>query len=448
MYMTRFLADCIADRVFHTAPAEVRNKALCCLLDALTSALAAQDVTGSAGARLVAMSVFGAGKAPLWFSNDRSTNVGAAFANSASVCALDFDDGHRAARGHPGAAVIPAVLAEVANGVVDPNDLVAAIIAGYEIAVRIAAAQNPENIKSRQSGLWAGYGAVVAASSIRHTAPDMLAHAMAINGVWAPNQAANGSSGYAKLTGNHAKEGIPWSVATGLTALELAEAGYTGPGDILDHPSHFDGQRIKHGLGIRWEILGTYFKPYSCCRYIHPAIDATIDLMQSQTLRSRDVLSVEVRTFQWAQRLQNKVRPTNLVEAQYSLPFCLAVAIRHGASALAPLDEQLLCDQEVDALAHSVTLVVDDAIDQKFPTETLAQVKLTTPSGDVTSAIVMARGDIGRPMFWNELTEKFWQVCNNRMSAVRKDAFRAAIAQLECGDPLPILKEIVGAINP
>lgn len=442
MYLTRLLANSIADRVFHAAPPDVRNKALCCLLDALTSSLAGQHVIGSDSAASVAMGIFGPGESPLWYSPRRLTNVGAAFANSASVCALDFDDGHRAARGHPGAAVIPAALATAADRTVDPDDLVAAIIAGYEIATRIAAAQNPENIKSRQSGLWAGYGAVAAASSIRGTHPDCLAHAMAINGVWAPNQAANGSSGYSKLTGNHAKEGIPWSVVTGLTALELAEAGYTGPEDILDHTSHFDVERITNGLGQHWEILGTYFKPYSCCRYIHPAIDAAIDLMQSQRLEPKDVLSVKVHTFQWAQRLQNKISPENLIEVQYSLPFCLAVAIRHGPSALAPIDESVLGDREVHSIAGSVTLVVDDCIDQKFPAETLARVTLTTPSGDVTSATVMARGDAKRPMLWGELKEKFRQVCRGRISMMREEAFLAAIAQLEQGDPGLLLREV------
>ncbi|MGI8397611.1 MmgE/PrpD family protein [Agrobacterium deltaense] len=442
MYMTKLLAECIADRVFDAVPVEVRNKALCCLFDAATCALAGKFATGSTSARLVATRIFGPGNAPLWFSDRRLSTTGAAFANSASVCALDFDDGHRAARGHPGAAVIPAVLAAYTDSAIDPDELVAAIVAGYEIAIRIAAAQNPENIKSRQSGLWAGYGAVAAAGSIRRTGRDHLAHALAISGVWAPNQAANGSSGYSMLTGNHAKEGIPWSVLTGLTALELAEKGFTGPEDILDHASHFDRDRIESGLGMIWEILGTYFKPYSCCRYIHPAIDATLDLMQSRGLQPEDVLSIEVHTFQWARRLQNKVGPKNLVEAQYSLPFCLAAAVRHGACALAPIDEQLLDDREVCSLAGAVTLTIDDQIDQKFPAETLARVTLTAPSGDITSTTAMPRGDAGRPMLWDELKEKFRQVCRGKISAVREDVFDRAIDHLKSGDPLPFLQEI------
>ncbi|CVI63119.1 MmgE/PrpD family protein (plasmid) [Agrobacterium leguminum] len=442
MYLTQLLAECIADRVFHAAPMEVRSKALCCLLDALISALAGKHVTGSTSARSVAARVFGPGNAPLWFSGHRLTTIGAAFTNSASVCALDFDDGHRAARGHPGAAVIPAVLATYADSAIDPDEFVAAIVAGYETAIRIAAAQNPENIKSRQSGLWAGYGAVAAAGSIHRTRRDHLAHALAINGVWAPNQAANGSSGYSKLTGNHAKEGIPWSVVTGLTALELAEEGFTGPEDILDHPPYFNGDRIRNGLGRTWEILGTYFKPYSCCRYIHPAIDATLDLMQSRRLLPKEVLSIEVHTFQWAQRLQNKVMPKSIVEAQYSLPFCLAAAIRYGASALAPIDEQLLDDRDICFLAGAVTLTVDHQIDQKFPAETLARVTLTTPSGDITSTTAMPRGDAGRPMLWDDLKQKFHQVCNGKMSTAREDVFDRAIDQLKSGDPLPFLREI------
>jgi 2-methylcitrate dehydratase PrpD len=130
------------------------------------------------------------------------------------------------------------------------------------------------------------------------------------------------------------------------------------------------------------------------------------------------------------------------VEAQYSLPFCLAAAVRRGASALAPVDERLLDDREICSLASAVTLVLDEQIDEKFPSETLARVTLTTASGEITSTTVMPRGDAGRPMLWDDLREKFHQVCKRKMSATREDAFDRAIDHLKSGDPLPFLQEI------
>lgn len=135
-------------------------------------------------------------------------------------------------------------------------------------------------------------------------------------------------------------------------------------------------------------------------------------------------------------------RPEKPCGGSVQSAFCLAAAVRRGACALAPIDEQLLDDREICSLAAAVTLTIDDQIDQKFPAETLARVKLTTPSGDITSTTAMARGDAGRPMLWDELKEKFRQVCRGKMSAAREDVFDRAIDQLKSGDPLPFLREV------
>ncbi len=211
--------------------------------------------------RAVARHDFGTGRASVWFTGECLGVTAAAVCNAASASALDFDDGHRAARGHPGAAVIPVALSVASAIGSSADDLLTAIALGYEIGIRIAVAQNQQAIKSRQSGRWTGYAAAATAGRLYRTDPPALAHALAVAGVLAPNQEANGSSGYANLTGNDVKEGIPWSVVTGLTALRLAERGFTGPQDLLDHASHFDRPSIIADLGNPVEISGSISNP-------------------------------------------------------------------------------------------------------------------------------------------------------------------------------------------
>jgi hypothetical protein len=62
-------------------------------------------------------------------------------------------------------------------------------------------------------------------------------------------------------------------------ALDLAESGYGGPLDILDHIDHFNAAKILDGLGETWAIAQTYFKPYACCRWLHAPLDCLLDLM-------------------------------------------------------------------------------------------------------------------------------------------------------------------------
>ncbi|WEX08966.1 MmgE/PrpD family protein [Chelativorans sp. AA-79] len=84
--------------------------------------------------------------------------LGALFSNCAAASALDVDDGHRGAASHPGAAIIPAVLMEAERRPVSREDLLAAIIIGYEVAFRIGEARRLHEDISFASGIWICYG--------------------------------------------------------------------------------------------------------------------------------------------------------------------------------------------------------------------------------------------------------------------------------------------------
>jgi 2-methylcitrate dehydratase PrpD len=362
-------------------------------------------------------------------------STAAAFCNAAAVSALDFDDGHRGARGHPGAAIIPTVLSVASGMEIGADEVFAATALGYETGIRIARAQNTQAIKSRQSGRWTGYGVVSAAGRLHRSNPEKIAHALAVVGVLSPNQEANGSSGYARLTGNDVKEGIPWSVVTGLTAFHLTEQGFTGPQDILDHASHFDRETIINGLLDPIEISRVYFKPYSCCRYIHPALDAFAELAKRFDLRCENVVSVNVETFQWALRLSNSVVPQTLTDVQYSLPYCIAIAAVDGLAALSPINPGQLGRSDLSQFASRVRLSIDREIDARFPAETLARLSIETGNGAVVhSDVTIPRGDPSRPMDWDDLCEKFLKASRLRMPSNAQRMVMASIEALKSGD--------------
>lgn len=410
------------------------------MLDLMTAAIVGYDAPSAAAVRRVAAQLFGGGSSLVWFSGQTLSWTGAAFCNAAAASALDLDDGHRAARGHPGAAVIPAVIAVAGDTVCSRDEILTAIALGYEVGVRVAAAQNPNAIRSRQSGRWVGYGAVAAAGRLSGTSPVHLSQALAIAGVLAPNQDANGSSGYSRLTGNDVKEGIPWGVTTGMTALRLAECGFTGPEDILDHASHFDTSSILDRLDEPQMILGTYFKPYSCCRYVHPALDAFCDLKASHRVTHHEIAEIEVQIFAWALQLGNRVDPENLTDIQYSLPYCLAIAAIEGCQALSPISEHLLGRPDLTDYARRVHLSVDHGIDRRFPAETLARVTIVSRSGErFVSSVTTPRGDAGRPMQWTDIRDKFLTITATRMSEYRQLMLLDGFDRFRDGDPGPLL---------
>ncbi|MBP1852816.1 MmgE/PrpD family protein [Rhizobium halophytocola] len=305
---------------------EVRDVTMRCILDLIGCAVAGYNLPGPVAVRRAFREIDGRGGHAIWLGSDHVPALAALLANAAAASALDLDDGNRAARGHPGAAVIPSVLTLADRSSTDAMDIMSAIVAGYEVGVRVAAAQRSDAILSRQTGRWAAMAVAAAIGRLLKLPPEPPSQALAIAGVLSPNMRANGSSGYSALSGNLIKEGIPFAAVTGWQAVLLARAGLTGPLDIFDHPAIFDPALLTQALGQDWMILDTYFKRYSCCRYIHPALDAWNDLKRAHGLVAQTVMTIGVHTFGWALKLSNQTDPADLIGLQFSLPYCLAVA--------------------------------------------------------------------------------------------------------------------------
>ena len=136
----------------------------------------------------------------------RTNLIGSIWCDSAAAAALDLDDGHRLARGHPGAAVVPAAFAAAKEVDASTQDLLKAIVIGYQVGVSVGAARR----FYANTGMWSGYGVVAALGCLRGTPEGVLAHAFAISGISAPNQFHAGERpAYPAMEGSDVKEGIP-----------------------------------------------------------------------------------------------------------------------------------------------------------------------------------------------------------------------------------------------
>ena len=77
---------------------------------------------------------------------------GAALANGVLANALDYDDGHRLTKGHPGSNVIPAAAAVAESTDAPLDELLAAVAVGYEVAIRAAIALHSRGDAYHASG--------------------------------------------------------------------------------------------------------------------------------------------------------------------------------------------------------------------------------------------------------------------------------------------------------
>jgi 2-methylcitrate dehydratase PrpD len=139
--MVRLIATYVEAARGQRATEPARQAAYRCILDLLSAARAGIGDPGAAAIRCMALATMRIGNAPIWFSGLSSSVIGAAWANSAGASALDLDDGHRLARGHPGAAVIPTAFAVAHESGATLEDIISAIVIGYEVGVTIGAAR-------------------------------------------------------------------------------------------------------------------------------------------------------------------------------------------------------------------------------------------------------------------------------------------------------------------
>src|SRR3569833_3069159 len=158
MATVRKLAAWVVEARERDLAPEARQAACRAVLDVMAATAAGIEAPGARAVRGAASAAFGPGDHSVWFSGARSNLAGAVWCNSAAAAALDLDDGNRLARGHPGAAVIPAAIAAAQETGASTEALLQSIVVGYEVGVAVGAARRVY----ANTGRWEGYGVVAA----------------------------------------------------------------------------------------------------------------------------------------------------------------------------------------------------------------------------------------------------------------------------------------------
>ncbi|MER8550424.1 MmgE/PrpD family protein [Mesorhizobium sp. M1169] len=393
------------------------------ILDLLGAAAAGIDSPLAKSARTAALESYGEGEIDIWLTGMRTSVVGAAMSNSAAASALDIDDGHRGAGGHPGAGIIPAALAVAQAVGASGPEVMGAIALGYEIGLRIASCRPVQTIEMYSSGRWVNFGAAAAASRLLGLNADQTAHALAIAGCEGPIVFLNAAS---KFDGSSIKEGIPPAVVAGITAAYRAQAGAKGPIELLDDADRFTRNSLTGNLGSSWEVQQCYLKPYACCRYIHGAIDAILSMRKA----GQPILKLRIETFPHAMRLANERAPSTFEGGQYSFYFNCAIAALHGRAALQPVQPEHFRDPEILELAARIELEPSPEFTNAFPALTPARVILDQGDGPEEMVVLYPLGDVANPLSSHQIVEKFKNIARGSVTARWQDEIVTAVASL------------------
>lgn len=332
----------------------------------------------------------------------------AAFCNGAAGTVLELDEGHRFAAGHPAIHVLPALLAEAEIDYGDSEAFLRAFVAGYEVAVRTARAVLPLREGYHPHGVWGVVGGAAAVSRYRKLDAETTRTAMAIAANYAQHtQWAAATEG---ATVRNTYTGM--SNLASLIAVDLAEAGFLGleegvSGHLgLAAAVGIDEAAIAADLGERWELERGYFKVHAACRYTHPVLDAIADI--DDQFDMGEVESVTVDTYPAATRL-TETRPSNALQAKFSIPFAVATALCTGETGPSAFDDEAITPETV-AVAERVAVTVDEEFAARAPEQRGARVTINLGDDSIIREMAAPRGGEHDPFPESELREKFLSI--------------------------------------
>jgi len=288
----------------------------------------------------------------------------AALANGALAHAFELDSLTRPGAGvHPGATLLPAALAIAQQQGLGGRDLITAFVAGCEVMVRIGRATGHTNEQRgfHAPGNTGPFGGAVAGGHLLQLDPERMANALGIAGSLASGLlefARAGKGGMVKrLHLGRASE-------SGVLAASLAHDGFTAPDTVLEGPFGFlavfcrewDVSELTKGLGERWETTSIALKRYPCHINAHAAVKALSQLQAEHGFTGGEVETVAISGSERMAGLHNIPEPADLMMAQYSVPFCAALALYRDPRNPESVAEGALDDPDIRALCRRVTV--------------------------------------------------------------------------------------------
>jgi 2-methylcitrate dehydratase PrpD len=429
------LARFAAELRFDDIPEAVVRRAEDLMLDWLASALA-----GAKARQVLAVERFARamgpalGDAQVLISRRLSSPYFAAMVNAAASHVVEQDDVHNGSVFHPATVVFPPALATAQCEGCSGRDLLAAIVAGYEVGIRVGEFLGRSHYKVFHTTGTAGVLAAAAATGrVLGLPAAQMVHAFGSAGTQAAGlwEFLRDGADSKQLHTAHA-------AAAGLASAYLAREGFTGAQRILDGAqgmaagmsSDADPARLTDRLGTRWALAETSFKFHASCRHTHPAADALQQVIKQHRLTADSIRQVTAHVHQAAiDVLGPVVEPRTVHQSKFSMGTVLAlIALR--ASASLPEFEVALDDAAVAAFRNKVKMVLDPEVDAAYPARWIGKVTVTTTDGRTLSGRVdEPKGDPGNTLSRDEIEDKAYRLAEFGGVASRAE-MAAAIEQI------------------
>lgn len=325
------------------------------------------------------------GTVPLYGRPERAAAAVAAYINATASHGFELDDFHEPSVVHPGSVVVPAALAVAAERRVDGPTFLSAVIGGYEAMGRLGYAAAAQASPWHTTGLHGTMAAASTAAVCAGLAPDRIVNALGIAASFAGGLKAFQSGGgeVKRLHTGRAAE-------SGIVAVELTEAGLTGPTDVLENPRGYFAAyhaaepvpaRLTEHWGEGWIIDEIYCKPYAACAANHAAIEALKRILARRPVEVDQVERVVVGCSRRGLAENSGIPLTGTMSVQYSVEAAAALTLVGTVDHPDSFTYDRYLGSDALKLADLVEVVLDDEVDAAYPARMAARVRLELRGG-------------------------------------------------------------------
>jgi len=380
-----------------------------------------------------------------------------AFANGAMGHMTELDDIHAGTSSHPGDSIIATALALGERERINGQELLTAIIAGYEAALRIGESVMPEHYWRgfHPSATFNTFGSAVTAAKILKFNPEQTAGALGLAGLQ--------SSGYFYFTLENCR--MPKDFNTGRAAFSgifaalLVQKGFKGGKTVLESEKGFCKlfsdpfsvryNRINDRVGQLFKIMEVAHKPYVGCSHLLSAIDATLNILEKHPINAGEVEEVNARIFQTGASFVDDPEPwlSDRVESGigFSTQFNLAVAILEGKKGIQSLlnrdsIKKKINNLDVREFMKKVKVIPDSDLDKEYPKAWATIVEIKTKKETFSERVDLPKGGPKNPLTHQELEEKFVVLAEK---VIKKDTIKKAIKMINSVEELKDISDLL-----
>ena len=411
---TTRVAEYAARCRYEDIPPDVVERAKQCIADTIATVIFGYDLPWSRIVVAFAQKNGAGGKSRILGRGGAAVHApAAALANGALAHAFEMDNLTWPSTGvHPGATLLAPGLAVAQERGAGGRALITAFVAGAETMIRIGRATQHSNEGRgfHAPGTTGPFGAAIACGKLMGFDAERMRNSLGVAGSLACGLMEFARSG----TGAMVKRlHLGRAAESGVLAAGLAADGFTGPVSVLEGGfgylrvfcgEEFDVAELTRGLGETFATRSIMLKRFPCHITAHTSVQAILDLRAEHGYSGKDVATIHIEGNDKMAGINNIRSPADIMMAQYSIPFCVALAHLRDPRDPRSFDDAALADPQIRALAERVTI----SVGRDRPTPLAAVVTVTLNDGRVlTRPVADFKGTPARPLDQAELKEKF-----------------------------------------